>query len=118
MRATWSDGLYKEAHTCGVGRQGLSDPRVFGQRDWGTTRLGCEVKRVDLMATSVDEDELGARHARRGWKGRSEVNVTDSGRGRRHVVEQCTHTDKDTHCMKLGGVSSSEICDMQSEPHR
>ena len=41
------------------------------------------------MATGVDEDELGGRHARRGWKGRSEVNVTDPGRGGRHVSCVC-----------------------------
>lgn len=67
MCVTWSGvtGFTKKPTLCGVGRQGLSDPCVFGQRDWGTTRLGCGVKRVDHMATGVDEDELGERDARR-----------------------------------------------------
>ena len=35
-----SDGLFEVAHICGVGRRGLGDPRVFGPKDWGTTRGG------------------------------------------------------------------------------
>ena len=50
------------ARVCGVGRR-VGDPRVFGRKDWGTTRrdFDCVGIGVGRVATRVDEERLEVR---------------------------------------------------------
>lgn len=50
VRYVWSDGLFKAARVCDVGRRDLADPRVPSRRIWGSTRGG-------NLATRADEDD-------------------------------------------------------------
>ena len=86
---TWDDRLYKAARACGVGRQWLGDPRVFGCRDWGATRgRNLVARRKGSVVRERGRLKMGWRRRVKTMKGKGYVWRARRAHGGRHVVEQ------------------------------